>query len=156
MFELIYNFLNGAEMNEGNNIDSLLDRRIKDSLDSETSEMFSEEVMKRIYLNLEFQKEDKKTFRFAGIISVSVIAAMFVIAVFISTIAGFSSGDEKTSESGTFIQNIYNFFSDTFLRLFAAIGLQGTTDSLLYIILISFVILIFFFADKLIPGKKNQ
>jgi len=156
MFELIYNFLNGAEMNEENNINSLLDRRITNSLNAETSEMFSEEVMKRIFLNLEFEKQDKKTFKFAGIISVSVITSMFIVAALISTLIGFGAGDETSAESESFIQNIYNLLSDVSSRIYAAVGLQGTTDSFLYLILISFIILIFFFADKIILGKRNQ
>ncbi len=156
MFELIFNFLNGAEMSKDNNIESLLDQRIKNSLNTETTEMFPDEVMKRIFLNLEFEKEDKKTFKFAGIISVSVIAVMFIIAATISTLIGFGNSDDAVTETDSFIQNIYNFLSNISSHLFSIIGFQGTADSFLYVILISFVVLIFFFADRIILGKRNQ
>lgn len=156
MFELIFNFLNGAEMNKENNIESILDQRIKNSLNTETSEMFPDEVMKRIFLNMEFEKEDKKTFKFAGIISALVVAVMFIFAASISTLIGVSSGEDTAAETDSFVQNIYNFLSNASSHLFSMIGIQGTSDSLLYIALISFVILIFFFADRIILGKRNQ
>jgi hypothetical protein len=153
MFELNLNFLNGAKMNEGN-IEDFLNKRIQDSLHTGTSDEFSDEVMKRIKLSLEFAKEDKKTFKFAGMISIAVIAVMSVLSYFIGSSIVISSGDEESSGFGI-LKSVYTYLSDFAAEILSAIGISGTGDSLLYLIIITFIIILFIAADKLILGKRN-
>lgn len=154
MFELNLNFLNGAEMSEGN-IEDFLNNKIRNSLHSETSDMFSEEVMKRIQLSLEFAKEDKKTLKFAGLISAAVVAVMFVLSYFIG-LAILKSSGENESEGISILRNVFNYLSDFASKILSVIGLSGTGDSLLYLIIITFIILIFIAADKVFLGRRNQ
>jgi hypothetical protein len=153
MFELNLNFLNGAEMSEGN-IEDFLNKRIQGSLQTGTSDEFSDEVMKRIKLSLEFAKEDKKTFKFAGMISIAVIAVMSVLLYFIGSSIVISSGEEESS-GFVFLRNIYTYLSDFATEILSAVGISGTGDSLLYLIIVTFIVLLFIAADKLILGKRN-
>jgi hypothetical protein len=140
-------------MNEGN-IEDFLNKRIQDSLHTGTSDEFSDEVMKRIKLSLEFAKEDKKTFKFAGMISIAVIAVMSILSYFIGSSIVISSGDEESSGFG-FLRNTYTYLSDFAAEILSAVGISGTGDSLLYLIIITFIVLLFIAADKLILGKRN-
>lgn len=142
-------------MNEENkNMDSFLDNKIKNSLLFQTSDEFSDELLKRINLENEFAIEDKKTMKIARFITGGVITFMVFIVLVLGIVL-------KTNENGKEISYLYitldkfsGFIEFISMKTIDNLGFSVTPQSLIVFLLALVFILIFSFADKMIFRKS--
>jgi len=154
MFELINKSFKGNFMSpENNNLNQYLEGKIKNSLNIETSEMFTDELMKRIHLNLEFAKEDKKFSRFANFLMTGLGAAMFLFIALLGVYI-LEKPDDYSVQISSVFSSVYDFLYQISSRILSSLGLTVMGDNLLYIAIISVIILILLITDKYILQKR--
>ena len=69
-----------------NNIDSILEKRIKTSLSKKTSANFTDNVMKRIEIQEQFKKEDNVVYSYVRTTTVFILSTISVlvgVAIFV-------------------------------------------------------------------------
>ncbi len=135
------------------NLDSFLDDKIKYSLEDHTSQDFTFEMIKRVELAKEFEKEDVKTFKVAKFIIGGVVS---LLAAFVVLFAFVLSSNEESKDAG-----IFNSLIDKFSNSIEAISIF-TTENLgfafdfqtgIIILLVMGCIFLFSFADRIIFKK---
>lgn len=136
--------------NQNKNFDSFLDDRIKQSLGYSTSDGFTFELMKRVQLEKEFQKEDVKTYRMAKYIIGGLVSLLISFVIMFSFII---SGNEDRKDAGI-VSGIIDRFSDTIesISVFTATNLGFAFDFQTGIIflLVMICVFLFSFADRII------
>jgi hypothetical protein len=154
MFELIFNLFNGDLMKkENNNSDNFLDEQVKASLFKATSDMFPDEVMKRIHLKIEFAREDRKFSRFAKSLIIGFSSSIFLFIALLGVYI-FEKPDENSVILSSVISSAYDFLNRISSQILSTVGFSGTGDNLLYLAVISLIILLLFLTEKLLIHKK--
>ncbi|MDQ3020463.1 MAG: hypothetical protein M3R36_07830 [Bacteroidota bacterium] len=142
------------QMSEGNqNIDSLLDDKLKHLLQSHTSPDFTYEMMKRIDLEKEFAKEDVKTYRIAKYIIggfISLLVAFVMMFTFVL------NTNEDSKDAG-FFNGIIDSFSimiqSVSVMMTENLGFAFDFQTGLIILLVMVCLFLFSFADRIIFKK---
>ena len=154
MFELIFNLFNFNGMNkENNNIDKLLETKIKEVLYSNTSDTFSDEVMKRVNISIEFAEEDKKTFRLAKSIVAGIVSSLMI---FVSLLIFYfiKNPEENNPDVNNTITSMYEYISQLSSKILSIFGISGTIESFLIFIIISAIIIFFLVMEKRFLNNK--
>lgn len=131
------------------NIDRFIDENIGSPMFEKTSEDFTDKMIREIELAKEFQREDKRTFRFVNL-AIAGFAALILTAgaviIWISSINIEEKGVD-TEGTGFAISQFIGTLSD---KLSGMLGVSFTPEVFLYFIGIMFVIFIFSIADRFI------
>lgn len=141
------------DRNQNRDLDSFLDENIKQTLRNDTSEGFNYEMMKRIRLEKEFEKEDVKTQRIAkyiigGFVSL-MVAFVFMFSFFI--------GSNEGSKDAGIISRVIERFSDSIeaISIFTArnLGFDFDFQTGVILLLVMACVFLFSFADRIIFKK---
>lgn len=141
------------EANQNKNFDSFLDDKIKQTLGTGTSDGFTFEMMKRVKLEMEFEKEDVKTYKMAKYI---IGGFVFLLFAFVLMFSLSLSGNEESKDAGI-VNGIIERFSDSIesISVFTATNLGFAFDFQTGVIflLIMICVFLFSFADRIIFRK---
>lgn len=139
--------------NQNRNLNSFLDDSIKRSLEFSTSDGFTFEMLKRVQLEKEFEKEDVKTYRMAKYIIGGFVSLMFALVLMFSFLIS-SNGDSK--DAGI-VNGIIDKFSDSIeaISIFTAnnLGFAFDFQTGIVIMLVMICVFLFSFADRMIFKK---
>ena len=138
---------------ENKNIDELLDGKLKSGLFSFTSDAFSDEVMKRVNLSIEFAREDVKTYKLAKLVTAGISAFIFL---FVSVILYYLSKNpgENNVEGYFSLNSVYEYISRISVKILGILGFTGSLESFLFLILLGVIIILFVISDRRLL-KKN-
>jgi hypothetical protein len=142
------------EMSHGNkNIDSILDDKLKQSLQADTSPDFIHELMKRVELEKEFANEDVKTYRIAKYIIGSLISLLIAFVV----VFAFVLNANEDRKDVSFFNGIIDKFSDIIQSISVitteTLGFAFDFQTGVIILLVMVCVFLFSFADKIIFKK---
>jgi hypothetical protein len=139
--------------NQNRNLNSFLDDSIKQSLKFGTSDSFTLEMMKRIQIEKEFEKEDVKTYRMAKYIIGGFVSLMFAFVFMFSFLI---SSNGQSRDSGI-VNGVIDKFTDSIesISIFTAKNLGFTFDfqTGIVIMLVMICVFLFSFADRMIFKK---
>lgn len=139
--------------NQNRDLNSFLDDNIKRSLELNTSDGFTFEMMKRVELEKEFEKEDVKTHRMAKYIIGGFISLMIAFVLMFSF---FLSNNEESKDAGL-VNNIIEKFSGSIeaISVFTATNLGFAFDFQTGVVLMLLMVFVFIFsfADRIIFRK---
>jgi hypothetical protein len=134
-------------------IDKYLESKISNSLLTQTSEKFTDKLMREIELSKEFERQDKKVN-----ISVRYIISGFIILIlsFAFTISYYFTGQLENENSAISNEygNIGNYINGFFSNFFSIFGITFTKEFFLYAIAVMVFIGIFSVADKKIFKRE--
>jgi len=136
-------------MNETNNINEFLDNSMKSTMLEKTSDDFTAKLMLEIELAREFQKEDKKTFRFLNLVVIGIIGAIVSSGVILAVLLG-NQVEENNPATEGMLSTVYNFINGISYKLFSMVGLKLSGDAVIYVFAIGFVIVLFSVLDKIV------
>lgn len=136
-------------MNDTNNINEFLDNSMKSTMLDKTSDDFTAKLMLEIELAREFQKEDKKTFRFLNLVVIGIIGAIVSSGVILAVLLG-NQVEENNPATEGMLSTMYNFINGISYKLFSMVGLKLSGDAVIYVFAIGFVIVLFSVVDKLV------
>lgn len=145
-------------MSEGNdkNIGSYLDNKISLSLKSETSDDFIYEMMKRVEIEKEFAREDKKTDKTVKIVIGGLIAAMILISIGLPLFFGIDSANESYGYSNLLIDQIAGSIEYFSMLITNNLGIAINSQTLLILLISGVCIFLFSKADKLLFKKSYK
>lgn len=139
--------------NQNRDLNSFLDDNIKRSLEHNTSDGFTFEMMKRVELEKEFEKEDVKTYRMAKYIIGGFVSLMIAFVLMFSF---FISNNEESRDAGI-VNSIIDKFSGSIeaISVFTATNLGFAFDFQTGIVLMLLMVFVFIFsfADRIIFRK---
>ncbi len=142
-----------ADGNQNRDLNSFLDDNIKQSLKLNVSDGFTFEMMKRVELEKEFEKEDVKTHRMAKYIIGGFVSLMVAFVLMFSM---FLSSNEESRDAG-FVNSIIDKFSDSIeaISVFTATNLGFAFDIQTGVVLMLLMVFVFLFsfADRIIFRK---
>lgn len=143
-------------MPEGNNknIDSYLDEKISLSLISETSDDFIYEMMKRVEIEKEFAREDKKTDKTVKFVIGGLISAMILIAFGLPLLYGNSNADSSYGYYNMLIDQITGSIEYFSILMTDNLGIAINSKTLLVLLISGICIFLFSKADKLFLKKS--
>ncbi len=154
-FSGIFNGMTG----DGKNIDSFINDQIGNSLNAVPSQMFEEELLKRISIENEFRKQDVKTDKIAKSFVVSGIIAFLVIVVLAGLILN-KSGAESDSTMVNALDRFTSVIETVSFQLTSIMGFSigSQSASILLVLLVS--IFLYTAADRFVfrksTGKQNH
>lgn len=153
-FKINFFSANFNQMSDGkNNIDSIIDERIRMSLKSETSGNFTPELLERIEIEKQFVREDVRTYKRVKYVIFGIIS---VIVIFLSIFTVVLSENEGSAESGLIARNIDRFsdiISSASVFMTENLGVTLSYQTGIFILLIMVFVFLFSFADKIIFKK---
>jgi hypothetical protein len=130
-------------------INKYIESKITKALNSETSDKFTDKLMREIELSREFERQDKKES-----ISVRFVISGFIILIlsFAFTISYYltSQLDKENSAIESQYGNVGNYIHGFFTKLFSMFGISFTNDYFLYAVAIMILFGIISVADKYI------
>ena len=136
------------------NIESFLDEKFRNSLKDNTSDDFTLELMKRVALQNEFVKEDKKTDKVVKF----AIGAFIVVLAFITFAIGMSlntgSAKNETSYFNEVIERISGVIENISVLTMENLGFTFNLQSALILLVVMVCVFIYSFADRTLL-KKN-
>jgi hypothetical protein len=131
-------------MNNSSNIDDFITAKIKEHYSCKPSDEFSENLQKRLLEKLKFQKEEKKTGVFAGIILSGIISITILLAV----VLVLSHPTDEMAKSIPILNQLYFIFAK--ITYYSAnILLLGESTFLYYFLLTVIGIVFFFILEKI-------
>ena len=142
-------------MKEGKkNMELYFDEKIKNALNDSTSEHFTSNVMHKVFLEMQFAKEDKKTekmtFKFIGAISV-IMVGFFIIIGYILT----SGSDSPAIDSGTSFAEDFTITVNKYLYEFQSLtGFTFDMQTIFFILSLLLVALLYSASDRFIFKKR--
>jgi hypothetical protein len=138
---------------QNRNLNSFLDDSIKRSLEFSTSDGFTFEMMKRVQLEKEFEKEDVKTYRMAKYIIGGFVSLMFAFVLMFS----FLISSNRDSKDAGIVNGMIDKFSDSIeaISVFTAnnLGFAFDFQTGIVIMLVMICVFLFSFADRMIFKK---
>lgn len=141
------------EGNQNRDFNSFLDDNIKRSLELNTSDGFTFEMMKRVELEKEFEKEDVKTYRMAKYIIGGFVSLMIAFVLMFSL---FISNNNESKDAGI-VNSIIDKFSGSIeaISVFTATNLGFAFDIQTGVVLMLLMVFVFLFsfADRIIFRK---
>ena len=138
-----------------NNIDSIIETRIKNSLSETTSERFSENVMKRIKLQEQFKKEDTVVFSYVRTTTAFILSAISIIIGI--AIFAFSKNDELADEQySSDITMIFSKIGEGIINILFSVGITPKPEIFIYLTILLLLIITITFGEKLIFAKKSR
>ncbi|MBK8983810.1 MAG: hypothetical protein IPM38_16200 [Ignavibacteria bacterium] len=148
-----YSIFNTMPDGNNKNIDSYLDDNISQSLKSETSDDFSFEMMKRVEIEKEFAKQDRKTDNVAKFVIGGLLAAMIILSVGIPLLFGVSDTDQSPGYFSMMTDNLTGAIEYFSILTTENLGIAFNLKTLSVIIISSVFIFLFSKADKLLLKK---
>lgn len=149
-FNSIFNPMNEGEKR---NFDSYLDKLMSKSLSETVSGEFTAELLKRIEIEKEFVREDKKTSR----IVTSVIGVFVVMLALITGAFSFAISRNETGKDAGFFNDLVDRFSGAVesVSIFISnnLGFALNSQTAIILVLIMVCVFLFSFADKIIFKK---
>lgn len=141
------------EGNQNRDFNSFLDENIKRSLELNTSDGFTFEMMKRVELEKEFEKEDVKTYRMAKYIIGGFVSLMIAFVLMFSL---FINNNNESKDAGI-VNSIIDKFSGSIeaISVFTATNLGFAFDIQTGVVLMLLMVFVFLFsfADRIIFRK---
>jgi len=136
-------------MDNLSNINRFIDENIGKPMLEKASDDFTVKMMREIELVKEFQREDKRTFRFVNFAIAGFTALIFAVGTVIIWISSNNIEEQgiDTESTGFALSQLINNLN---AKIFGILGVSLTPEVLLYFIGIMFVIFIFSIADKFI------
>ena len=139
--------------NKNRNFDSFLDNKIKYSLEDHTSQDFTYEMMKRVQLAKEFEKEDVKTSRVAKYIIGGFVSLLVVFLILFAVVLNAN----QESKDASLFNGVIDRFSDSIeaISIFTTENLGFAFDFQTGIVLLLAMacIFLFSFADRIFFKK---
>jgi hypothetical protein len=139
--------------NQNKNFDSFLDDKITNSLEDHTSQDFIIEMMKRVQLAEEFEKEDVKTSKIAKYVIGGFVSFLSVFIVLFT----FVVNTNKDSNDVGYFNNMVDKFSDTIetISIFTTenLGFSFDFQTGLIILVVMACVFLFTVADRVIFKK---
>ena len=136
------------------NIESYLDDKLSQTLQSQTSSDFTYELIKRVKIENEFAKEDVKTSRIAKYV---VGGFIFLLTAFVVMFTILVNTNEDSKDVGLF-NSIVEKFSDSIESLSVIVadtlGIAFTFQTGIIFLLVMVCVFLFYFADKIIFRKS--
>lgn len=139
---------------DSRNIDSIIDEKLKHSLIHNTSDGFSDELVKRINLEKEFAMQDVKTSKIAKLILGGFISFLVFISVILGLLLKSHETAGDTNIIGSFINKFSGFVENFSTSTFFNLGFTFSQQSLIILLLVMVFIFIFSFADKILFRKS--
>ncbi|MBS1518299.1 MAG: hypothetical protein JSS91_09465 [Bacteroidetes bacterium] len=145
-------------MPEGNNknIDSYLDDKISQTLKSNTSEDFMYEMMKRVAIEDEFAKEDRKTDKMAKFIIGGLLVIMAVLSLSLPLIFGSADKDNSPGFISVAVEKITGAIEYFSILAAENLGIAFNMKTFLVILISAVCIFIFSKADKMVLKKSYK
>ena len=134
-------------------MDVFFDEKIKNSLESRTSEHFTSNVMHKISLETQFAEEDKKTFNIAKYMAAAIILFIAGIGIWAGVLVSQQPSGERVMgesffENLTFNVEIYSY------KLLSIFGLSDSPEYLFLVIIIALFSFLLYKTDKIIFRKR--
>ncbi|MFZ1323154.1 MAG: hypothetical protein WAT71_16465 [Ignavibacteria bacterium] len=149
-----YSIFNAMPEGNSKNIDSYLDEKISQSLRSETSDDFIYEMMKRVEIEKEFAREDKKTDTTVKFVIGGLIAAMIFIAFGLPLFFGSSNADSSYGYYNMLIDQIVGSIEYFSIFITDNLGIAINSKTVLVLLISGLCIFLFSKADKLFLKKS--
>ncbi|HQY20260.1 MAG TPA: hypothetical protein PK294_00315 [Ignavibacteria bacterium] len=152
-----YSIFNPMPQGNNKNIDSYLDDSIRHSLRSETSEDFMYEMMKRVEIEKEFAREDRKTDKTVKFVIGGLVAVMILIAFGLPFFFGTSDADSSYGYYNIMIDQIAGSIEYFSIFMTDNLGIAVNSKTVLVLLISGLCIFLFSKADKLFLKKSlNQ
>jgi phosphoribosylformylglycinamidine (FGAM) synthase-like enzyme len=143
------------QMPENNkNIESFLDEKFRNSLKDNTSDDFTLELMKRVALQNEFVKEDKKTDKVVKFAIGGFIAVLAFITFAIGMSLKTGNAKNETSYFNEVIERISGVIENISVLTMENLGFTFNLQSALILLVVMVCVFIYSFADRTLL-KKN-
>lgn len=135
------------------NMDSFLDENIRMSLKTNVSQDFTYELMKRVELEKEFNKEDMKTAKIVRYTIGSFIAIMVAFAVVIGFFLKVEQNGKEVSYFNSIIDKFSTFIETISIMATETLGFAFNFETGIVLLLVMVCVFLFSFADKIIFRK---
>ena len=136
------------------NIESFLDEKFRNSLKDNTSDDFTLELMKRVALQNEFVKEDKKTDKVVKFAIGGFIAVLAFITFAIGMSLKTGNAKNETSYFNEVIERISGVIENISVLTMENLGFTFNLQSALILLVVMVCVFIYSFADRTLL-KKN-
>jgi hypothetical protein len=134
-------------MDNLSNIDRFIDENIGKPMFEKTSGDFTDKMIREIELAKEFQREDKRTFRFVNFAIAGFAALILTVGAVIIWISSKNIDEQGIDTEGTGFA-ISQFIGNLNTKIFGIFGVSLTPEAILYFIGILVFVFIFSVADK--------
>lgn len=132
------------------NINKFIEQGFEENLFSSVSPDFAEKVMRQVELSKRFQAEDKKTFRIVNFLSVFLSVFITGAGVFLAYLIGKKN---ESSQTG-FLTGTAETLENWLIKFFALLGLNLSENTIIYLLLVTVIIALFFIVEKYFSGKR--
>ena len=138
-----------------NNIDSILEKRIKTSLSKKTSANFTDNVMKRIEIQEQFKKEDNVVYSYVRTTTVFILSTISVlvgVAIFVFSKKEDSADEQFSSE----ITILFSKIGEGIMSVLSSVGITPKPETFIYLTILILLITTIAFGEKLIYVIKSR
>lgn len=136
------------------NIETYLDEKFRNSLKNNTSDDFTLELMKRVALQNEFVKEDKKTDKVVKFAIGGFIAVLAFVTIALGMVLKTGTESNEVSYFNIVIDKISGAIENLSVLTMENLGFTFNLQSALIILVVMACVFIYSFADKTLL-KKN-
>ncbi|MEO8447151.1 MAG: hypothetical protein ABI528_06625 [bacterium] len=135
------------------NIDTYLDGKIRQTLQSNVSDDFTFELMKRIEIEKEFAKEDVKTFRMVKYITGGFVLALTAFIILLTLIINNNEESRDVGFFNTMLDKFSGIVESISVVTAEMLGFTFDYQTGLVVLLITGCVFLFYFADRIIFKK---
>lgn len=150
-FSGIFNGMTG----ESKNIDSFINDQIGNSLNAVPSQMFEEELLKRISIENEFRKQDVKTDKIAKSFMLSGVLGFLLIVVLVGLILN-RSGAETDSAMVNLLDRFTTVIETVSFQLTSILGFSIGSQSATILLVLLVSMFLYTAADKFVFRRSAQ